>query len=238
MLSRLFKNFRHKEELRPLHPRPQLPRPQLPRPLSEAISPEHKTGIQPEWITPEIAEALESRSNWCLSSMQIDRLLINMHAKWIGAVRFRATRTISSLGGFGGYGSYGGDNIELEFDYSHISWEQLEAITAAHFDAHPAIVAARQRLHDAGIETKWSGEGEHCMSAFGLYVVVDEDSIKAVRQLAKEDAGITTAGEADEFDRVFDLYLKQNWGADWEEWREREPIVTWPPEWLRGQAAS
>jgi len=190
--------------------------------------------ISPEWITREISEALEKRAASCHEAMRTGRLLVNMNATWISAVRFGATRNQWSVGGFGGYGTYGGDNIELEFDYSHLGWEQLEAVTAQYFDADPGIFAARQKLHDAGIQTKWSGEGEHCMRAFGLYVVVDEESVKAIRKLAKTEAGITTKKGSEEFDRVFDLYLKQNWGNDWKEWREREPIVTWPPESMRG----
>lgn len=188
--------------------------------VSEAIpdqAPWRKIAVQPEWITAEIADAMAKRADSCLESLQSDRLLLHMNARWIAVLAIRARNgqaarspagsTVWSVGGFGGYGSYGGENIELGFEYSHISWEQLEVIMVRHFDAHPGIVATRLRLRDAGIRTKWGGEGEHDMRAFGLYVVIDEESLRAIRKLAKQDAGIATAAEGEAFDRAFDLYL-------------------------------
>lgn len=49
-----------------------------------------------------------------------------------------------------------------------------------------------------------------------------------LREDAKVAAGVRTRQESQEFDRQLELYIKQRWGADWREWRERFPLVEFP----------
>jgi hypothetical protein len=188
------------------------------------------TEVPPTWITPAISAGLLAAAEYSIRCIRPDRLLINMNASWIQhGVQFNFYRTA----GLGGYGDYGGKNVELSFDYSPHTWEQLCVVAFHYFDKHSGLCAARKRLHDNGIKTWWAGDSETNRVALNLVIGVNEENLSAVRRLAKEDADAVSAELSAKFDNCFDLFLKQSWGPNSEEWRKLEPVVEWPPPEFR-----
>jgi hypothetical protein len=186
-----------------------------------------KTKIPPEWRTTAILNGLDKSAEYCTKIIQPQILLINMCGRWESC---KYKPKLERAGVLGGYGDYGKENPKLGFDYAPLTWQQLCAVAYHHFEKHPDISRARKRLRDAGIETYWGRDAYNAAAEFNLFYWLDENIVAAIRQLAKVDWGVNTKSQSDEFDRVFDLYLKQNWASESvrKEWREREPLALWP----------
>jgi hypothetical protein len=189
-----------------------------------------KTKAPSEWITPAILAGLNEAAKYSVKSVQSQLLLINMNAFWIQHGTHSNSYTTA---GIGGYGDYGGKNVDLGFDYLPLSWEQLCLVAFHYLELDPRVCAARKLLHDVGIQTWWSGDADVCRVSLDLNISCNEETLLAIRRLAKQDADIVSPELSYEFDRDFDLYLKQGWGAEWEEWRKIGPIIDWPPPKFR-----
>jgi hypothetical protein len=186
-----------------------------------------RTEIQDEWLTPVVRTGLEKQAEYCVRILQPSVLLINMCGRFTS---YALKPQYQREGVMGGYGDYGGGNPDIGFEYNPLRWEQLCAAAYQYFERHPGIVAARKRLKKVGIRTHWASVQYNAASEFNIYYMLDENSVAAIRVLAKEDWGVKNKTQSDAFDRVFDLYLKQNWGAEAERkmWRERERLAGWP----------
>jgi hypothetical protein len=185
------------------------------------------TKILLDWQSTAILSALDESAEWCTKIIQPSTLLINMCGRW-ESYNYKPQMEHAVV--LGGYGDYGKENPKLGFDYAPLTWQQLCALAYHHFEKHPKINSARKRLRDAGIETHWGSDAYNNAAEFNLYYWLDENNVAAIRQLAKEDWGVKTKSQSDEFDQVFDLYLKQNWASESvrKEWHERKPLASWP----------
>ncbi|NIJ19597.1 hypothetical protein FHS95_001266 [Sphingomonas naasensis] len=171
-----------------------------------------------------IAEARE-RATIGVQQFRPRVLLLNMSAAQLQAIRYARSRTAWHR--VVGYGTMGRHAIE-EIDAFGLSWLQHCAYVYRYLEADPELRAARERLHQAGIVTRWMDEEEIALRSYAIAVQVDDASIAIVRALAKQEAGIVTPEASADYDRRFDLYLKQNYAEDWEAWRQRAPLVEWP----------
>jgi hypothetical protein len=193
------------------------------------------TKIPDGWLTPSIVAGLEQSAVRCCNAIQPERLLINMCGEWTR--RSSENYNINAKDPynhhadvFGGYGEYGGKNIKLGFDYSPLSWEQLCAVAYLQLEKHSDVHKARKRLQKVGIKTRWGSTTYNAAAEFNLYYLLNESNVAAIRKLAKEDWGVKTSEQSDEFDQVLDLHLKQNWGDETQrkKWSEQARPARWP----------
>jgi hypothetical protein len=183
--------------------------------------------VRPEWMLPTIIEGLEKQAQWCVRIIQPSLLLPRMCGRWVQSGN---KPTLDQLGVLGGVGEYGGKNPDVGFDYSPLSWEQLCIVAFRCFEKHGEVRHSRKRLFDAGIETYWVADAYNATATLDLKYMIDAKSVAGIRNLAKQDLNLKTKSQSDEFDRLLDLYLIQNYGSEAERlyWKTREPPVAWP----------
>jgi hypothetical protein len=172
--------------------------------------------------TVEQIEEFERKAQFAIRLLTPRTLLLEMHVA-------------QERDGYHDYG-HGGelmaavhlDGSDGSSDDARLRYQQRRPYLQRFIETHDGFRRAQGRLTAVGVRTRFFGDSDYGGDYFLLGAYVNERSLKAVRALAKEDAGIRTRAQSAEFDRRFDLYVKQQYAKDWKEWREREPLVEWP----------
>lgn len=92
----------------------------------------------------------------------------------------------------------------------------------------PAVAKRIAELRAMGFNPYFGMYGEPWVRMLTFYIPLNPDAEARLRAEAKTAAGVRTQWESQEFDRRLDLYIKQRWGPDWQEWRELFPLVEFP----------
>ena len=164
-----------------------------------------------EFTVDELARVEES-AQWAVKIVQPSVLLKNMHGSYRGSQKATHFSGIA-----GGYDEGGKPNPDVRI-FPHI---------VTYLNADPDFVHLRNRLMAAKVQIRFIIQSERDTS-LEIFVPITSASLAGIKTLAKEDAGISTAQESEDFDARFEVYLKQNWDPDWKKWRERLPLVSWP----------
>ena len=170
-------------------------------------------------ISPELRRYLERCAQWTIKALQPRPLLLKMHVAQQDAVRYARERTT--------YLSVSGESTHSR-GVDGLDFDQRVPYCYRYLEGHPGVHVARDRLHRVGVRTKYWDDSEYTWKAFHFGVFVSDETLAAVRALAKEDAGIRTDADSADYDRRFDLYFRQNYAPDWEVWRKREPLMDQP----------
>ena len=165
-----------------------------------------------EELTSDELARVEESAQWAAKILQPSVLLINMHGP------YRRSQKATHFSGIaGGYDEGGKPNPDVRI-FPHI---------VTYLNADPDFVHLRKRLMAAKVQVRFIIQSERDTS-LEIFVPITSASLAGIKTLAKEDAGISTAQEFEDFDARFEVYLKQNWDPDWKKWRERLPLVSWP----------
>lgn len=144
----------------------------------------------PEWqtaqidlaaISPELRSYLEGCAQWTVKALQPRPLLLSMHIAQQDAIRYARERTT--------YRSVGGISTLTGLD--RLEFDRRVPYCYRYLEAHPGVQVARDRLHRAGVPTKYWDDSEHKWKTFHFGVFVSDETLATVRALAKEDAGIS-----------------------------------------------
>ena len=92
----------------------------------------------------------------------------------------------------------------------------------------PAIAERFAALRAMGFSVHLGVYDEPWVSTLMLFIALNQDAEARLREEVKVAAGVRTRAESEEFDRRLTLYINQRWAPDWQEWRERHPLIEWP----------
>jgi len=163
-------------------------------------------------LTGDEQARVKDAARWAAKILQPSVLLINLHGP------YRASKKATHFSGIaGGYDENGAPHPDVRL-FPHI---------VTYLNADPEFERRRQRLAAGGVHIRFIIQSERDTS-LEIFVPITPASLAGIKRLAKEDAGIVTAADSEAFDARFEVYLKQNWDADWQKWRERLPIAAWP----------
>ena len=96
------------------------------------------------------------------------------------------------------------------------------------FERDPAISKRFAELRAMGFTPRFGVYDEPWVRMLTFHMPLNAKAEARLRDDAKIAAGVRTRSESQEFDRRLELYIKQRWGPDWREWRERFPLVEFP----------
>ncbi len=163
-------------------------------------------------LTSDDLERVKDAAHWAAKILQPSVLLINLHGP------YRASKKATHFSGIaGGYDEGGVQHPDIRL-FPHI---------VIYLNADAEFIRRRQRLASADVRLRFIVQSERGTS-LEIFIPITLASLAGIKRLAKDDAGVVTAEESEEFDARFEVYLKQNWDADWQQWRERLPLVSWP----------
>ena len=96
------------------------------------------------------------------------------------------------------------------------------------FEGDPAISKRIRELRAMGFNPHFAVYDEPWVRMLIFYLTLNPDAEALLRDEAKAAAGVRTSRDSEEFDYRLELYIKQRYAPDWQEWRERFPLMEFP----------